>query len=341
MKIRYQAINTPFKHPFTISKGTKTHQPALLVELEQMGFTGLGEAPAITYYYIPVEKMIEDLEAKRQMLEGYRFSDPERFWHFLHHAFPQNSFLVAALDIAGWDLWGKMNNIPLYKFWCKEPFTKTLSDYTLGIDSPEKMVAKLKEKPWPVYKVKLGTADDIGIIRSLRENTDAPIRIDANAAWTADEALSKIAAFEDMNIELIEQPLAKDDWEGMKRLMAESNIPLIADESCVQEEDVAKCYDHFHGINIKLTKCGGITPALRMMEEAREKGMRVMLGSMNEISIGNAAIVHLSCLADFLDADGPLLLNEEGNSGLVSTEAGYFEVPQQPGLGVKTTLFDD
>ncbi len=340
MDIQYKVINTEFKYPFTISKGTKTHQPALLVELNHRGIKGLGEAPAISYYHIPVEKMIEDIESKRAMIEAYNLNEPERFWHFLHHAFPGNNFLIAALDIAAWDIWGKMNGLPLYKFWYKKPFFRTLTDYTLGIDTTEKMVAKLRENPWPVYKVKLGTAYDIEIIETLRKHTDAPIRIDANAAWTAEEALEKIGAFEKMNIELIEQPLAKDDWQGMKRLMEMSKILLIADESCVEEADVEKCHEHFHGINIKLTKCGGITPALRMIDEARNLDMKIMLGSMNEISIGSAAIIHLSCLTDYLDSDGPLLLHETGMKGLEIHPDGYFDVPQIPGLGVSTHLFE-
>ena len=108
MKVSYKTYNLPFKYPFTISKGTKTHQPTLIVELEHFGFKGYGEAPAIAYYNIPIEKMVEDLESKKQFVEKFAFSDPERYWHYLHHLFPNNSFLVCALDMAGWDLFGKI-----------------------------------------------------------------------------------------------------------------------------------------------------------------------------------------------------------------------------------------
>src|SRR5690606_28157859 len=130
--------------------------------------------------------------------------------------------------------------------------------------------------------------------------------IDANAAWKADEALEKIKAMKDLNVELVEQPLAKDDWEGMKKLYAESPIPLFADESCVGESDVYKCAKHFHGINNKLTKCGGITPALRMIEMARQLGLNVMMGSMNEASIGTGAVAEMLPLLEYVDMDGPL-----------------------------------
>ena len=101
MKVSYKTYNLPFKYPFTISKGTKTHQPTLIVELEHFGFKGYGEAPAIAYYNIPVEKMVEDLERKKQFVEKFAFSDPERYWHYLHHLFPNNSFFDAKKQRCG------------------------------------------------------------------------------------------------------------------------------------------------------------------------------------------------------------------------------------------------
>src|SRR5215471_17320398 len=117
MKVNYQQYNLKFRHPFTISKGTKTHQPTLIVELEHLGLKGYGEAPAIAYYNIPVEKMIEDLERKKTFVEKFAFTEPERYWHYLHHLFPQNNFLVCAIDMAAWDLFGKLERQPLYSLW--------------------------------------------------------------------------------------------------------------------------------------------------------------------------------------------------------------------------------
>src|SRR5215212_4804609 len=255
MKIRYWSYDLPFIYPFTISRGTKTHQPTLVVELEHMGINGYGEAPAITYYNIPVEKMITDIEAKKQFIEKYAFTEPERYWHYLHHLLPQNNFLVCALDIAAWDLYGKMRNLPLYKIWGFDFKNAPLTDYTIGIDTLGNMLKKIDDNPWPVYKIKLGTPEDIKIIRAIRERTDARIRVDANAGWLLEDAKQLIVHLKELNVEFIEQPLAKDEWEQMKILFNESQIPLIADESCVTENDVEKCKGYFHGINIKLTKC--------------------------------------------------------------------------------------
>lgn len=337
MKVSYKTYNLKFKHPFGISKGTKTHQPSIVVELEHLGWKGYGEAPAISYYDVTVEKMAQHLEFKKVMVEKFAFTDPERYWHYLHHLFPNNPFLVCALDIAGWDIWGKMRGKPLNEFWKPAHSISPKTDFTIGIDTIEKMVEKMKEKPWPIYKIKLGTNNDIAIIEALRKHTDSIFRIDANAAWTADEALEKINVFKELGVEFIEQPLAKNDWEGMKLLFDKSPLPLIADESCVFEQDVEKCLNHFHGINIKLTKCSGLTPALRMIDRARELNMKVMVGSMNESTIGSAAIAHLMPLIDFVDVDGPLLLEEDIAKGLTYNPDGSVITSNSPGLGIEFT----
>jgi L-alanine-DL-glutamate epimerase-like enolase superfamily enzyme len=333
MKIRYAAVDLPFKHPFTISKGTKTHQPTFVVELEWNGVTGVGEAPAISYYHIPVTKMIEDLERKRVMVERFALTDPERFWHFLHHLFPDNSFLVCALDMAGWDLIGKLRGLPLYRLWGLEMANAPLTDYTIGLDTPARMAEKVMDLPWPVYKIKAGGTGDLDRLRAIRNVTQAPIRVDANAGWTLDEALANISAYREAGVEFIEQPLAKDDLDGMAQLRLMSSLPLLADESCVTEDDVKKCSGLFHGINIKLTKCGGITPARRMLKHARSLGLSTMLGCMNESTIGTAALVHLSPLATYLDADGPLLLAEDTANGL-TYDFGMIHLSDKPGLGI-------
>ena len=336
MKIRYGTTNLRFQYPFTISRGTKTHQPALVVGLEQFGQTGYGEAPAISYYNIPVEKMVSDLELKAAVIEKFAFTEPGRFWHFLHHLIPDNSFLVCALDIAGWDLFGKMQKKPLWSCWKLNEGEGPLTDYTIGIDSIDKMLEKMRAKPWPIYKVKLGTPEDIEIIRALRKHTDAVLRVDANSGWTLQQALDLIPALDECGVELIEQPLDKDNAEGMKLLYQTSPIPLIADESCVSEKDVEKCHGLFHGVNIKLTKCGGLTPALRMIETARKLGMKVMAGSMNESTIGSAAIGHLLPLLDYVDMDGTLLLEEDVATGLL-IENGKIRLSGKPGLGIEYT----
>ena len=336
MNIRYKEYNLPFKHPFTISRGTKTHQSSLIVELEYFGIKGYGEAPAIAYYNIPVEKMIQDIEEKRTFLEKFSFIDPERFWHYLHHLFPSNSFLVCALDMAGWDIFGKIKKKQLHQLWNFDLSQKPLTDVTIGIDSIDIMVEKMKAQPWPIYKIKLGAVNDIDIISELRKHSSSIFRIDANGGWKAEEALTKINIFKNLGVELIEQPLDKNDWEGMKYLFERSPLPLIADESCIKESDVEKCHGYFHGINIKLTKCSGLTPARRMIQKARELKLKIMVGSMNESMIGTSAMAQLLPIIDYADMDGPLLLAEDIAEGLQFNN-GVINYSNDFGIGVHLT----
>lgn len=334
MVVNHRSYDLPFEYPFTISKGTKTHQPTLVVSLEYRGVVGYGEAPAITYYNITVDKMIADLEAKRKLVEQYAFTEPERFWHYLHHLFPKNPFLVAALDMAYWDLFGKAKRKPLRTLWELDGIVSPLTDYTIGIDDLPKMINKMDQRPWPIYKVKLGQGKGVEIIEELRKHTEGIIRVDANGGWSREVAKAMLPLLADLGVELVEQPLPREDWEGMEKLFKDSPLPLIADESCVEEYDVEKCEGYFHGVNIKLTKCSGLTPAKRMIEDARDLELKVMLGSMNESTIGTSAIVHLAPLADYLDADGPLLLSQDLASGLLY-ENGIINISGEPGLGIK------
>jgi L-alanine-DL-glutamate epimerase-like enolase superfamily enzyme len=329
----------PFQYPFVTHKGTKSQQPALLVALGFGRLFGWGEAPAISYYGVSLESLKAALDKGRPVIERYSLQDPQRFWHFLEHLLPGQNFLIAALDIAGWDLFSRLRNRPLYQMLGFENTGPFLSDYTIGYGTEEEMVAKISAHPAPVYKIKLTTPEDIDLLQRLRAATTAPFRVDANEGWNYDDTLRLLPELKKLGVALLEQPLPKEQWEEMKALKAQSRIPLFADEACVEETDVARCADAFHGINIKLTKCGGITPAKRMMEEARKLGLQVMLGSMNESSIGTAAMVHLAPGADLLDADGPLLLAADYAEGLqwtsVEGQPNYIALQDTPGMGVQ------
>ena len=342
MQLDFWEQQLPFEYPFTISNGrTKTHQHSLMIRLSLGNWQGYGEAPAIVYYNVTVESMMELLEKNRKLIEKFALIDPERFWHFLHHLFPNDPFLVSALDMAGWDLFGQMKKQPIHEIWntpWNEETPTPICDYTLGIDTTTKMVEKMKAHPWPIYKIKVGTDYDIEMITALRAHTSVPLRVDANAGWTTEEALQKIPALADLGVELVEQPLAKDNWEGMAQLKAASILPLFADESCVFEKDVATCANYFHGINIKLTKCSGLTPANRMIKEAKALGMKVMMGSMNESVIGSAAIAQFLPQLDYVDMDGPLLMTELNGIGLdynMENNKGKIIPLTRPGLGVQ------
>ena len=339
LQLRAYPSSLPFEYPFRVSKGIKTEQRTLLVSLGFGRLTGWGEAPAISYYPETVESMSASLEKARPVIERYALHDPERFWHFLHHMFEGQNFLVAALDIAGWDLYAQLRRQPLFSaLGFTDPGARK-NDYTIGLDTPEEMVRKMLSRHSQVYKVKMAKPDDIDLLRSLRAASTAVFRVDVNEGWSFDECKQLLPELKSLGVEFLEQPLPKNAWDEMKELKQIAPIPLIADEACVTEKDLDKCAEAFHGINIKLTKCGGITPARRMLKRAPELGLKTMLGSMNESTVGTSALVHLSSAADWLDADGPLLLKGDYATGLSYSDDNHVTlVPGKAGLGIQMAL---
>lgn len=334
MKLEVYPFELELKDTFTISHGSRTSQSTLIVALSDGGHTGFGEAAATSYYGVTVEKMSKDIMSLNDLIaENIRLT-PEALWELTFPHLKNNTFAQCALDIAMHDLHGKRNGMPLYKMWGLELKDIPLTNYTIGIDTVENMIKKMKEFPWPLYKIKLGTDEDIRIVQELRKHTDAVFRVDANAGWTLEQALENISAFKNLNVEFIEQPLKPVDSEGMKKLYEVSPLPLIADESCIAEGDVEKCAHFFHGVNIKLTKCGGLTPARRMISKARELGLRVMVGCMTESTVGISAIGQLLPLLDYVDMDGGLLIKNDIADGVkVYDEKVHF--PDRNGTGAQ------
>ena len=336
MKLTLHRFELPLKHTFTIAYDSRDTQETLIVELADGPHRGYGESTSNPYYGATIEDMTDQLTSLRELIEGYAFGTPEDFWTRLAPSLAEHSFAQCALDMAAHDLYGRQKGQPLYRLWGLNTDRVPLTNYTIGIDSVEKMVLKLKEMPWPLYKIKLGTPDDVAIVRELRRHTDATFRVDANCAWSAEETIRNAVALKELGVEFIEQPLKAGDWEGMKEVYRHSVLPLVADESCVEEADVARCAGHFHAINIKLVKCGGLTPARRMITQARELGMKVMVGCMTESSVGISAIAQLLPLLDYVDMDGALLLREDIATG-VTIDYGRVHYPDTPGTGVDLT----
>ncbi len=334
MKLTLHEANIPIRHPWTTSHGTRTHQRNLIVQLSDAGHSGFGEGASIPYYGVTYETMSAALEAVRPQIEGATLDDPAGFWDVMLPMLAEQMFALCALDEAVNDLWGKRLGRPVYDLWGLDMSRAPLSDYTIGIDTIEKMVAKMDEfAGWPIYKIKLGTDEDIAIVRGLRKHTDAVFRVDANCGWDADQTIANSHALAELGVEFIEQPLKAEDWDGMKKVYAESVLPVVADESCILESDVDRCQGFFHGVNVKLTKCGGQTPAKRMLARARELGMKTMVGCMTETSVGISAIAQLLPMLDYVDMDGALLLAGDVADG-VTIDKGKVHLPDTPGNGV-------
>jgi L-Ala-D/L-Glu epimerase len=332
MKLKIHTFDLQLKNTFKIARDVYDTRQNVIVELSENGFSGFGEAITHSYYKVTVDSIYESLEKIREKIENYSLDTPEAFWDFLAEDLRENPFVQCALDNAAHDLYGKKMGLPTYKIWNLSINQVPISNYTIGIDSIDMMLQKMRDFPWNLYKIKLGTPNDLEIIETLRKETNARFRVDANCGWSVEETIKNARELKKFDVEFIEQPLKANEWEGMKELFEKSALPLIADESCIEENDVKKCKNHFHGINIKLVKCGGLTPARRMIAEARRLDMQVMCGCMTESSIGMSAIGHLLQLLDYVDMDGALLLKNDPAKGVFLEDNQVF-FPNENGLG--------
>lgn len=333
MELIIREYELQLKYTFTISRESIDTQPSLIVQLKSGGFSGYGEATSNPYYNITVPMMKQDLEVVQKLIESTIDETPEDFWAKMYPQLKHNMFALCALDMAYNDLYARQQGKKLHELWHYNIERNPLTNYTIGIDTIDKMVSKMKELPWPIYKIKLGTSNDIEIVKALRAHTNAIFRIDANCGWGIEETLNNAIELKKLGVEFLEQPLKADDWAGHEFIYKHSVLPIIADESCIVEQDVAKCYNHFHGINIKLVKCGGLTPARRMIEQAKRLGLKTMVGCMTESSVGISAIAHLLPQLDYVDMDGALLLSEDIAKG-VKIAHGKIDYSELNGTGV-------
>ncbi len=335
-RLQLTDLRLPLAHPFATAHGTLHEKHNLLVTLEEDGLCGYGEVPpSLAYRTITAASERAVLEKERAFIERTPLMCPESFWDAMVPVLGEHRFALCALDQAAHDLWGKRAGRAVWDLWGLSLANVPESNFTISLDTPERMVERLRGMPgWPCYKIKLGRAEtDMEAMRALRRETDALLRVDVNSGWTVEQALRFAPELAQLGVEFIEQPLGVDDWEGMASLYERCPLPLIADEACQSEGDVERCARVFHGINIKLTKAGGLTPARRMIQRARELGLKVMAGCMVESTVGISALAQLLPLLDAVDMDGALLLGGDVASG-VKVERGKAVFPTAPGTGV-------
>ncbi|MCA9132692.1 MAG: dipeptide epimerase [Planctomycetales bacterium] len=335
MHVSCQSYDLRLRDPFTISRGTVTVQPTLIVRLEHEGLVGLGEATTNDYYGVTLQSMSTALQRVAPQLANHQLENPAELWRELDPLLQDCRFAQCALDCAVWDLYAQQHGQPLWQLWgLRADDGYPPSCFTIGLDTPEQMVRKMHDMPdWPVYKIKLDASGGMSLVRRLRQETQSTFRVDANCSWEQRHVQGWAEELAALDVELIEQPLPAEAYEAMRGLKGKCAIPLMADESCQVESDVDRCIEAFDAINVKLVKCGGLTPARRMITRAKQNGLKVMVGCMTESSIGIAAGVHLLPLLDYADLDGALLLAEDIAAGL-RWEAGYCRLPEKPGLGV-------
>jgi L-Ala-D/L-Glu epimerase len=337
MRLRHEVITVHTKHPFVIARGGSSEYRVVRVTVTDTdGAEGWGEAAPNRFYGESVESVVAALGRFAPLLET---ADPwvlEDVEATMNAALGRNGSVKSAVSAALHDLAGKRLGIPLYRLWGLDASKAPRSSFTIAIAaSSAEIDQRVKEaSAYSVLKIKLGTDRDTEIIRAVRRAAPTKtLRVDANGAWTPKHALRMIEVLNESGVEFVEQPVAAGDIDGLRYVRERSKLPVIADESCVTSADIPRLVGAADGINIKLSKCGGLREALRMIASARTHGLLIMAGCMVETSLGVTAAAHFSPLVDFADLDGAALLRDDPYEG-ATIQGGVIQLPAGPGLGV-------
>ena len=335
LTLRFKPYELHMRHVFTVAEGSRSTTPVMLTELEYNNVVGYGEASMPPY-------LGENHETARSFLSKIdigQFESPflmEDILAYVEQLAPGNYAAKAAVDIALHDLVGKLMNQPWYKIWGLNPKKTPFTSFTIGMDKPDVMKAKVREaSPYRIIKVKLGNGNDKAMIEAVRSETDKPICVDINQGWTdKNMALEMAHWLKDKGVVFIEQPMSKTSFDDTAWLTQNSPLPIIADEAFQTIGDFKKVQGVYSGINIKLMKCGGLRSAFIMIKMARSLGMKVMIGCMTETSCAVTAAAQLSPLVDWADLDGNLLIDNDVFVG-ATIEDGKVILPDGPGIGIK------
>ena len=328
------------RHPFRIARAgasvTGRDVERIIVRIEHEGIFGFGEAVPVPYYRQSPDSVERTLKQAQPLLPGT--PEPiEPVVDGLLERFDDQRATVAAIDAALHDWVGKRRGQPVWRLLCLEPARTPPTSMTIGLDVPELIEQKVAQaEAFSILKVKVGTSEDEATLAAVRRFAPhTRLRVDANCGWSADQAAKQIAVISRFDLELIEQPLPAGSYEALRRLRESGavGVPIIADEDCIRPSDVDKLAGLVDGVNIKLSKCGGIVEALRMIRLAQERGLAVMMGCMVETSLGVAAAAPLASLADYVDLDGHLLLADDPFTGL-ELDRGVVKPGAGAGLGV-------
>lgn len=331
--LRWEKIVLKLRNPFRLSYGVSETRQAFWLRLP--GDEGWGEGTIPPYYGVADDAMEAVWRAAAE--SGRELpDDPTEIEAWVGGQGPAPA--RCALDLALYDRIARRHGLPLYELLGLPKPAPMPTSFTIAIDTPEAMARMAAEnRHMPIIKVKLGSDDDESRLKAIRAaRPDARLRVDANAGWSLQEAIHQVQALESYDLEMIEQPLPKDQIEAMGEVQTHTHLPLVADESVQTLQDVERlAAAGVRGINLKLMKVGGLTPGLRILKRARELGLQVMLGCMVETSLGTTAMAHLAGLADWLDLDAPLLVSNDPFDGVTYSPTLDLSIPDRPGIGVQ------
>jgi L-alanine-DL-glutamate epimerase-like enolase superfamily enzyme len=344
LTMRTEILDLPFRDPFRIARTEDAGAAhTVLTELDLDGAMGQGECFPVPYYGETLETALAVLPRLRGALDGLG-SLPleqdgvlvwlERSTALMADTLGNHGGAKGGLDMALHDLAGKALGLPVWQLiGTSDQLPPT--DYSLGIDEPAVVAERARRVAhFPALKIKVGGPADIETLEAVRGVFSGALRVDANTGWQPEQAAALIPELARLGVELIEQPFPARQLPQLRWLRERSSLPILADESAVFEADLEMLTGVVDGVVVKLAKCGGIGPALRMIRRAHALGMKVMLGCMVESSLGVAAAAMVASEVDWLDLDGNLLLASDPFSGLELGPECRWRLSSDPGLGV-------
>jgi len=330
--LTWEKLTLKLRNPFRVSYGVSETRISHWIRLRDD--EGWGESAIPPYYGVSEADSAACWEAAAAHALPFP-DDPAEIPGWVGKEGPATA--RCALDLALWDRIGRRQNMPLWKLMGLPQPKALASSFTVVIDEPEEMARMAAGIPdYKNIKIKLGGDErDMERVAAVRHaRPDARLRVDANAGWTREQAVTYLHALEDLDVEMVEQPLAKDDIEGMGMVQKQTRLPVVADESVLTVSHVeALAAAGVAGINLKLQKAGGLTPVLAMLKRGQELGLRIMLGCMIETSIGATAMAHLLGTAEWVDLDSPILIANDPFDGLQFAPDCTITLPNRAGIG--------
>ena len=310
----------PLREVFAISRGARTEQVVVTVEVSDGEHRGWGECTPYARYDETVEGVIADIEA---------LSTDGLTRETLAARLPAGA-ARNAVDCALWDLEAKRAGRRVWELAGLSAPGPVATAYTLSLGEPEAMRAKAAEHAWrPLLKVKLGGEGDVARIEAVRAGApEAAIVVDANEGWTVETYAELAPVLARLGVAMVEQPFPAGDDAALAEI--ERTLPVCADESCHDRDSLPALVGRYDMVNVKLDKTGGLTEALALRDAARAAGFQVMVGCMMGTSLAMAPAVLVAQGAEVVDLDGPLLLAADRVPGLVYDAAGAH--PPEPAL---------
>ena len=327
-------------HPrnlFRISRATRAEVRNVFVQITADGISGFGEASPNAFYGESANDVCDRLHKIAPRVAQLPITSPEdiaRAWQLSWKWLAPSRAAQCALDLALWDWLARLRGVSVTELALGTPPHPVRTFCTIGISDPLELEAKVHElRGFPLIKLKSDARADLAPARYIREHTQAKLAIDANCAWGNIDIAALAPELTRLGVLFIEQPLPPADDTRMPALLARSPLPLLADESCVTLDDIERIAGYFSAFNIKLVKCGGLTPALAMAKKGHELGLRTMTGCMLESSLLIAAGAVVAQLTDYADLDGAWLLGDDPFQGCPLKE-GILYPAAQPDFGV-------